>query len=191
MFQNLWITEMSEGIADKEDTAVNNTDNTEYRAINSPVKNKKKTLQQRKKQKKLLELQKAINSAKQEKKKVADIYKLRFLKKQIESDEEKTKMLQNKRKKVAELKLKQAKRLSSVKFEEPDVEFSTGEELSGSLRNLKKYGNLLEDRFKSLQKRNILEPRVKQKKVSTKTKRFTRPGHKDDWKTTVAKVHSI
>lgn len=180
--------EMSEGITDKENADAQQDDNTEYRAINPPVKNKKKTLQQRNKQKKLLKLQKAMNTAKQEKKKVADIYKLGFLKKQIESDEEKTKMLQNKRKKVVELKLKEAKRLNSVKFEEPDVDFSTGKELSGSLRNLKKCGNLLEDRFKSLQKRNILEPRVKQKKIRAKVKRYVRPGHKDDWKTTVAKV---
>lgn len=181
---------MSEGLTDKGEAVVEDNENAEYRAINPPVKNKKKTLQQRKKQKKLLELQKAINLAKQEKKKVADIYKLRFLKKQIESDEQKTKILQDKRKKLAELKLKEAKRLSLVKFEEPDIEFSTAEELSDSLRNLKKHGNLLEDRFKSLQKRNIIEPRVKQKKLRVKTKRYVRPGHKDDWKTTIAKVNS-
>lgn len=179
---------MSEGLGNEENVEENPDGNTEYRAINPPVKNRKKTLQQRRKQQKLLQLQKTIKAAKQEKKKVADIYKLRFLNKQIERNEKKMKMLQEKRTKMAEYKSKEAKCLSSVKFEEPDIEFCTGDELFGSLRNLKKCGNLLEDRFKSLQKRNILEPRIKQKKTRTKTKRFIRPGHKDDWKCTVAKA---
>jgi len=39
------------------------------------------------------------------------------------------------------------------------------DELEGSLRLLKPEGHILEDRFKSLQKRNIIEPRVKAKRV--------------------------
>jgi hypothetical protein len=49
--------------------------------------------------------------------------------------------------------------------------FQLSEELTGSLKSLKPEGNLLTDRFKSMQKRNIIETRVKQKIVKNKRKR--------------------
>ena len=49
--------------------------------------------------------------------------------------------------------------------------FQLSEELTGSLKSLKPEGNLLIDRFKSMQKRNIIETRVKQKIVKNKRKR--------------------
>ena len=49
--------------------------------------------------------------------------------------------------------------------------FQLSEELTGSLKSLKPEGNLLNDRFKSMQKRNIIETRVKQKIVKNKRKR--------------------
>lgn len=74
-----------------------------------------------------------------------------------------------------------------MKFEEPDLEFSMAPELSGNLKNLKLQGNLLTDRFKSMQKRNILAPTKRQIHKKPKVKRFTKPGHKDeDWIKTVA-----
>lgn len=180
---------MSEGLP-KPGEQIPETDSdtdSEYKSINPPVKNKKKTPQQRRKHQEHLQRLKALQTAKLEKKKIADLYKLRFLQKQIENLEQKTKILQEKRKRAETRKLKEAKRLGPVKYEEPDLAFTVGGELTGNLRSLKKHCNLLEERFKSLQKRNVLEPRVRQKKPKVKTKRFVRPGHKDDWKTTVAK----
>jgi nucleolar protein 53 len=47
------------------------------------------------------------------------------------------------------------------------------DEITGSLRELKPEGHLAVDRFKSLQKRNIIEPRVKSKmQPGPKVKRF-------------------
>lgn len=156
-------------------------------SVNPPVKNKKKTLKQRRKQKEQLELKKALLEAKREKRKVADIYKLRFIQKQLDRMQEKTKLLQEKRKKAAEYKKKEAKRLGAMKFEEADVDFTTGEELSGNLRSLKSKGNLLADRFKSLQKRSILQPTVRQTHKKAKVKKYVKPGHKEGWETTVAR----
>lgn len=178
---------MSQGLPTTEETLASDAEGNEYSAINPPVKNKKKTLQQRRKQKEQIKLQKALQKAKREKRKISDIYKLRFIKKQIDVNEKKTKMLQKKREKVEEYKRKEAKRLNSVKFEEQDLDFTVGHELAGNLRNLKKEGNLLLDRFKSLQKRNILEPRVRQTRKRPKTKKYVKPGYKEDWEKTIAR----
>ena len=44
-------------------------------------------------------------------------------------------------------------------------------ELTGNLRSIKPEGNLIEDRYKSLQNRNVIETRVKQKIVRNNKKR--------------------
>ena len=59
--------------------------------------------------------------------------------------------------------------LSGCKFEEKDLDLKLSEELTGNLRSLKPEGSILADRFHSLQKRNMIETRVKQK-VKRKSK---------------------
>jgi nucleolar protein 53 len=51
------------------------------------------------------------------------------------------------------------------------LEIKLSNELTGNLRSIKPEGNLLEDRYKSLQKRNVIETRVKQKIVKNRKKR--------------------
>lgn len=55
------------------------------------------------------------------------------------------------------------KQMSRYKYQEPELDFNMPADLAGNVRNLKTEGNLLKDRFKSLQKRNVIETRVKQK----------------------------
>lgn len=181
---------MTQGLPGTE-AASDSSENEDKPIISNPVKNKKKTVKQRRKQKEQLELKKALLEAKREKRKIADIYKLKFIQKQIERTEEKTKILQEKRKKAELYKRKEAKRLSALKFEEEDCEFTTGEELSGNLRNLKSKGNLLLDRFKSLQKRSILQPTVRQTKKRPKVKKYTKPDRQDGWENTVARNRKL
>ncbi len=52
-----------------------------------------------------------------------------------------------------------------------ELEIKLSNELTGNLRSIKPEGNLIEDRYKSLQKRNVIETRVKQKIVRNKKKR--------------------
>jgi len=47
--------------------------------------------------------------------------------------------------------------LSRNKFEPQEMELKLTSELTGNLRTLKPEGNVLLDRYKSLQKRNIIE----------------------------------
>lgn len=177
---------MSQGLPGHRETEVEEEENGS-KVGNPPVENKKKTLKQRRKQKEEKRLLEARRALKMEKKKTADIYKLRFIKKEIEKQEGKTKKLQNLREKKREKKLKEAGRLSSTKFQEPDIEFNAKEDIAGNLRNVKKEGSLLAARFKSLQKRNIIEPTVRRNVKKSKIKRFKKPDCKDDWKKYVAR----
>ncbi|KAJ8956765.1 hypothetical protein NQ314_006639 [Rhamnusium bicolor] len=62
-----------------------------------------------------------------------------------------------------------------------------GQEIAGNLKNLKTEGNLLIDRFKSMQKRNILVPSKRHVRKTAKVKKYIKPGHRDEsWKETVA-----
>ena len=155
------IKEMSEGLplGKKENFDSNNQDNDpNVKSINPPVKNAKKTLVQRRKQKEQRKLEKERLRQKVEKRKVADIYHLNQLKKQISKKEKKEEILRSKRLKLQAKKALEPKVLSRNKFEPLEQEFQMGEELSGNLRNTQPVGNLLKDRFKSLQQRNILAP---------------------------------
>jgi len=50
--------------------------------------------------------------------------------------------------------------LGRHRYEAPELELNLSTEIAGSLRKLKPEGNVLEDRYKSLQRRNIVEPRI-------------------------------
>ncbi|RZC37451.1 hypothetical protein BDFB_003251 [Asbolus verrucosus] len=182
-----WLKEMSEGLPQegKQDEEVESDD--EYKSLNPPVKNTKKTLKQRRKQREQLKLGLLKKTLKLEKKKVTDIHQLKILNKDIEKTEIKSNILREKRKKMRLLKKKEPKRLSATKFEETEIEFNMGQDIAGNLRNLKKEGNLLTDRFKSLQKRNIVEPSTRRHRKKGKVKIYTKPGHKEDWIKTVAR----
>ncbi|XP_006037008.1 ribosome biogenesis protein NOP53 [Alligator sinensis] len=55
------------------------------------------------------------------------------------------------------------RRLGRLRYEDPDLQVQLSDELPESLRVLKPEGSLLRDRFKSLQKRNLIEPRERAK----------------------------
>lgn len=163
---------MAEGLPTKKDESEqsNNNDNKDddddddtdmdhnIKSVNPPVKNKKKTLVARRKQREQKILAHKLAQAKLEKRKVSDIYKLKLLQKQIDAKEKKEKVLQEKRDKQKKLKSVETKTLSKVKFEPNEPSFTLAEELTGNLRNVARIGNLLKDRYKSLQQRNIVAP---------------------------------
>ncbi|XP_021101675.1 glioma tumor suppressor candidate region gene 2 protein isoform X1 [Heterocephalus glaber] len=55
------------------------------------------------------------------------------------------------------------RRLGRLKYQPPDIDVQLSSERSGSLRALKPEGNILRDRFKSFQRRNMIEPRERAK----------------------------
>ena len=79
--------------------------------------------------------------------------------KEINRTQEQSAEAQAKRKALESMQEGKPKRLGKHKFIEPDTAVAVSDELVATLRELKPDGNLLKDRFKSFQRRNIIEPR--------------------------------
>ncbi|MGH0180519.1 UNVERIFIED_CONTAM: hypothetical protein FKN15_004227 [Acipenser sinensis] len=93
------------------------------------------------------------------------LFRLRSLKTEVLQQEETMGRRQEARraKKLEEESL--PRRLGKLKYQEPDLDLQLSSEMAGSLRRLKPEGSILKDRFKSLQKRNLIEPRERAKFV--------------------------
>jgi len=111
-----------------------------------------------------------------------EITRLKSIKKELKAEDKKTTENQERRAKATEEKMAGPLKLSNYEFEPQEIEIKLSDELTGNLRNLRPEGSLLEDRFKSLQKRNMIEVRVKQKTVKRlKRKTFEKRSHKMGW----------
>lgn len=183
--EKMWLSEMSSGLnfeknEDKDEDAEPEI-NEQLETVTKPIpekipnKRKRKELEEKlKKKQKELEKQRRIQEN--------EIYRLKSIKKEVLKKEEEQKTLKEKRDKLKEEKKNyKAHNLGHVKFEEPEIDLILSEELSGNLRNLKVQGDILLDRYKSFQKRNILEPRKR-------AKRFKKFWKKSFEKTTVKEV---
>lgn len=84
------------------------------------------------------------------------------------------------RKLVREIKKREEPhRLSRYAYEAEEIDINLPEDISGNLRNIVPEGNLLIDRFKSLQRRNILAPsKDLGLRRRREVKRYTRNSHK-------------
>jgi len=85
-------------------------------------------------------------------------------------------------------KLKNPVQHSRYKYDAPEIEIKLSDELTGNLRNLKPEGSLLEDRYKSLQRRNIVETRIIQKQARHKIKKVDKRSHKMAWEADISKL---
>ncbi|XP_008424340.1 ribosome biogenesis protein NOP53 [Poecilia reticulata] len=123
----------------------------------------KKTEKQIKKEKaeKLKEQQRLTSRRQTEQQQ--QLFQLRSIKASIRQQEEKTKGKQMQRRAKQEAQKAQPRRLGKLKFQAPDLDVQLSDELAGSLRQLKPEGSILKDRFKSFQKRNLIEPRERAK----------------------------
>ncbi|KAK1123844.1 hypothetical protein K0M31_008532 [Melipona bicolor] len=181
--ENNLIKEMSEGLKPEndQDPDGDEDDDPTVKSVNPPVKNQKKTRVQRRKQKEQKDLAYKRQQEKIEKKKISDMYKLKLLDRQLAAKEKKQKILRQKRLKKKTLKALGTKTLSKVKFEPLEPNFKLSSELTGNLRNTEPTNNLLKDRFKSLQKRNIVAPaNIRLKRDKARVKRFIKPDHRID-----------
>merc|ERR1712080_11963 len=117
------------------------------------------------------------------KKEEQEVMRLKSIKKELKVGDEVTEERKRKKEEADVEKRKGAIQLSNYKFEDQDLEIKLSDELTGNLRNLKCEGSLLEDRFKSLQKRNVIETRVPQKivKKAHKRKKFEKKSYKMGW----------
>lgn len=180
--------ELSEGIVELGDQAEENDDEEEIEKI--VVGNKPKTRRQLRDRRKKIFADQRKEREKDVKMKEIEVSRVKSIKKELKAEEIKTQERQEKKKAAAEEKLHGPVRLSNYKYEPQEIEIKLSDELTGNLRNLKQEGSLLEDRFKSLQRRNMIEVRVKQKTVrKLKRKTFEKRSHKMGWEENQNKVN--
>lgn len=181
------IFEMSEGMQDDQehqgeadpDAEDDQEQSTAYSTVNAPVENKKKSKQARNKELKQKELQRLHEVKKALKKQTADLIRIKSIRAELKEEAEDLNDLKKRRKATAERKKFEPKRLGRHKFEEPDLDVNMPEDIAGNLRNVKTESNLLTDRFKLLQKRNMLPTTVAGTHKRSKVKRFPRNSHKE------------
>jgi len=180
--------ELSEGIVELGDDAEEDENEEEIEKI--VIGNKPKTRRQlRDRRKKIFSDQKKERE-KDVKIREIEVSRVKSIKKKLKANEVKTEERKEKKKAAAEEKLHGPVRLSNYKYEPQEIEIKLSDELTGNLRNLKQEGSLLEDRFKSLQRRNMIEVRVKQKTVrKLKRKTFEKRSHKMGWEENQNKVN--
>ncbi|CAG4990806.1 unnamed protein product [Parnassius apollo] len=180
--ENQWREEMSAGLPQPHNPATapsdEETDN-EYKAINPPVKNKKKDHKARRKQRERIEERERLKREKIEKKKITDIYKLRKLQSSISAKEKLQAELQAKR--TAKRQFISATAVPALNAHKPPVrepDLVDPTQLSGDLRNITTNTNLLRDRFESLQRRGALAASKLMMKKKKRVKSYFKPGHK-------------
>lgn len=175
LIQGLPIDRSKENMQDEEPS------DDEYKTVNAPVRNKKKDRQARRKQKEARERELLEKQKKRELKKIKDINNVPELAKDIKAQEKIVEKKGKNRAELEKLKKTQAGRIAKVKYREPEIDINQLEDIAGSLRNLKPEGNLLLDRFKSLQKRNILPSTLHRKrKMKTMVKKYIKQSHKGE-----------
>ncbi|GIY67421.1 ribosome biogenesis protein NOP53 [Caerostris extrusa] len=148
------LKEMSQGLFDEEDESDDDLTESTFVPYNPPVSHENRLPKARERLKLVDKIQK---------KRLNDVYRIRSLKKEINEEAQITQERIDKSLQKQIEKMYKPRTLSKYKYEAPDLEVNLSEEISGSFRALKTDGNLLEDRYKSLQRRNLIEPRTKQK----------------------------
>lgn len=182
--QQQWIVEMKQGLPDKDNNDIikkedSDVSDTEYKAINPPVKNKKKDHKARRKQRERLVERERLKLEKINKKKISDLYKLRKLKASVDNMEKRQTEMRKKRIQSRNERAKEAiPELSAHKVPVLEPDFVEPEALSGDLRNVKVNSNLLRERYESLQRRGIIAGAKIMMKKKRKVKSYFKPGCK-------------
>lgn len=186
--EQTWIQEMSQGLglfehenSDDNKTEIVTDPNEEFVQFTKLVRNEKKTKQQRRRElrEKMVRRKKAEEKALRIKEN--EVYRLKTIKRQLDEHEERIRQRANIRAERHIASMYKPKKLSRHRFVETDLPLNLPNELPDSLRKVKVEGSLLEERFKSLQKRNIIETRVPQTiKRKFKLKKEVKRRHRDD-----------
>ncbi|CAB3983536.1 Hypothetical predicted protein [Paramuricea clavata] len=160
-----WEEEMSQGLFGEESDGEGGEDSDDGDDDESGTmlpaggSKERKTAKEKRKANERKKEEQSSKLQRKEKVKENEVFRVKSLKKLMKKDAEKTKERQEKKQKKLVEASSKPQRLGRQKFEEMNIEIQLTDEVSGSLRNMKPEGNLFEDRFKNLQRRNIIEPR--------------------------------
>jgi len=174
-----YLVEMAAGLVADSDSDSDGESCDEYTTVNPPVsRDNRKTKKQKRVKREIAEQLKDKRSLTDAKQRENMVLRIPTLKAEIRKQEAKEQQkLKKKQEEQEQMKFK-TKRLGKIKYEEPEVELKLSDELVGSLREVKPEGHMLKDVYKSLQRRNILEPRIRQKnKPRYKRKVYTKKSH--------------
>jgi len=104
-----------------------------------------------------------------------EVFRVRTLKREMSERAARTLVRQARRLEAQSAKATQPLTLGRHRYEAASIELSLGDELPGNLRNLRPEGDPLEERYKSLQRRNVIETRTRTTQKKTyKRKHFDR-----------------
>ncbi|CAJ0936621.1 unnamed protein product [Ranitomeya imitator] len=164
------LRELCEGLVEEseDDNPPGDEGELEEQKATSLHQRERKTERQRKKEKeaKILEDdgQKARQDAeKAERLRRQSLFQLKSIQTSLKTRQEELANRKKLRGEKQKAKALQPKRLGRLKYQEPDIDVLLSEELTDSLRRLKPEGSVTKDRFKSFQKRNLIEPRERAK----------------------------
>jgi len=173
--------EMSQGLFEEGDEEEEAEAANNFMLRNPPVCAEDRLPKSRKRRRKeAKEGAKRKAKEKLDKKRLNEIDRIPSLKKEIKKENKLSEQKQEKKLQRKVEKLYQPKTLSAHKYQAPDIEVNLTEEITGVMRTLKTDGNLMEDRYKSFQRRNLIEPRIRQKmKRKYKLKTQIKRSHRD------------
>lgn len=180
--EQTWLNEMSQGLFDKDTVDGDGQDNIETEMLANFAKStKKKTKSQKRRELREKLAAKQRNKEKMLRIKENDVFRIKSINKELDQREDRIKE-RAKRRQIKRIQaLYKPKRLSRHRFEEKMIDINMPHEITGSLRTMKPEGDILMDRFQSLQKRNIIETRaIRLNKRKYKIKMELKRRHRDE-----------
>ncbi|KAE8585751.1 hypothetical protein XENTR_v10021441 [Xenopus tropicalis] len=155
--------ELCEGLVEESEVPAAAEERSEEQGTGSCLQRERKTERQRKKEKEAKILRAKLHADKIKKQRIQSLFQLRSIQAALakrEGEMARRKALKAEKRKKEAL---QPRRLGRLKYKDPEIDVLLSDELPESLRKLKPEGNIATDRFKSFQKRNIIEPRERAK----------------------------
>lgn len=159
---------------EEEEETEDDSDASEKDGLKGASRHHKKTIKDRNRQARNKVLEKEIEMKRKEKQQRRDLENLKDIHQQVdELEEERDDRRQRRKADRQELEESAPPRLGKHKFTPLPIQVMTTEEIQesgGSLRKIKPTPILVKERYKSLQRRGIIEPRVKIQKSGRKKK---------------------
>ncbi|XP_025090717.1 ribosome biogenesis protein NOP53-like [Pomacea canaliculata] len=176
-----WVKEMSAGLFsdDVENPEGDNSAIPEDERTAVQSKTRAKTKKQKRKAREQKEMKQRLLKDKATKMRENMVYRLNTLRSELRKQAQTHAQRAAVKAKKQEAKRTGTKKLGKLKYSAPEIELKLSEELAGSLRQLRPEGHLLEDRYKNLQKRNIIETRMPAKRTKPKKKMFLKKTFRD------------
>ncbi|KAM8954468.1 ribosome biogenesis protein NOP53 [Pelodytes ibericus] len=155
--------ELCEGLVESDEELAPGDEESSVSGPISMAQRERKTERQRKKEKEAKLLKAKLETEKNVKKRGQELFQLRSIRAEV--TQRQAELVQRKEKRTEQRKADalKPKRLGRLKYKEGDVDVLLSDELPGTLRKLKPEGSIAKDRFKSFQKRNLIEPRERAK----------------------------